>query len=208
MGELIAKKYVLPDLVQKKIHIDLVAPVPDSSRPASAGAQAALNIPYGEVLLKNRYFQRTFIMTDTAGSRNKALRHKLQALKSQVEGKSILLVDDSIVRGHTSKRIISILKEAGATTIYFMVICPPIAHPCFYGIDIPDANELIANKKNIEEITKIIGADKVYYPTMEEIYEVLGHKKLCSACVDADYPTELRGADMFISRRQEERCKK
>lgn len=206
LGELIAKKYVLPDLVKKEIHIDLIAPVPDSSRPASAGAQAALHIPYGEVLLKNRYFQRTFIMTDTEGSRTKALRHKLQALRSQVEGKSILLVDDSIVRGHTSKRIISILKEAGATNIYFMVICPPIAHPCFYGIDIPDANELIANRKSIDEITKMIGADKVYYPTMEEVYTVLGHKKLCSACVDADYPTELRGTDNFVTRRKAERC--
>jgi amidophosphoribosyltransferase len=208
LGELISKKYVLPDIVSGSIHIDLVAPVPDSSRPAAVGAGNALGIPIGEVLMKNRYFQRTFIMADHDGRRSQALRHKLQALRAQVEGKSILLIDDSIVRGHTSKRIISILKEAGATHIYFMVVCPPIAYPCFYGIDIPDENELIAHGKNTQEITQIIEADKMYYPTMNEIYEVLGHRNVCSACVDANYPTLLCGTDTFVSRRREERCKK
>jgi len=159
-----------------------------------------LEIPYREALIKNRYIQRTFIL-DSQEKRENAVRFKLSPVRSEIEGKRILLVDDSIVRGTTSRQIVELVKQAGAAKVYFVSTCPPVRYPCFYGIDFPDRGELIAANRNLTEIEAELGADAVIYQESEGLEKSLGFKqkscKACMACLTGEYPT---GVDILTNR--------
>ncbi len=167
--------------------IDIVAPVPDTSRPAAAAIAEELKVPYREVLLKNRYVQRSFIMNGQEKRQN-AVGLKFSIVEDQVRGKNVLLVDDSIVRGTTSRRLVELLKANGAKSVIFASTCPPIKHPCQFGIDFPNPRELIAFEKSTEEVQKELGCEGLVYADIDDLHEGLKTKELCTACLDANYP--------------------
>lgn len=170
------------------IHVDIVIPVPDTSRTAANSLAKALGVPYEEGLIKNRYIGRTFIMP-VQKLRENAMKLKLKPIESVIKGKNIMVVDDSIVRGTTSKRIVELLRESGAKKVYFLSTFPPIRNPCYYGIDFQRKEELIANGKTIDEIEKEIGADRLIYMDVEGLQRAVGTTKMCTACVTGEYPT-------------------
>lgn len=167
--------------------IDVVAPVPDTSRPAAAAIAEELHLPYREVLLKNRYVQRSFIMNGQE-KRKQAVGLKFSVVEEQVRGKNVLLVDDSIVRGTTSRRLVELLKAHGAKTVTFASTCPPIKHPCHYGIDFPTAGELIAHGRSIEAVKKELNCEGLVYADLAELSHGLKSDHLCLACLNGDYP--------------------
>ena len=173
--------------------IDAVIPVPDSGRIAALQMANSLNVPYREGFVKNRYVGRTFIMPGQA-LREKSVRRKLNAIEHEFSGKNILLVDDSIVRGTTSQQIIEMARDVGAKKVYFASAAPPVRYPNVYGIDMPAANEFIANGRSIEEINKKIGSDKLFYQTLDDLVEsILMDTDLemdfDSSCFDGKYVT-------------------
>ena len=174
------------------IDADLVIPVPDSSIPAAIGYSRASGIPYGEGLIKNRYVGRTFIMP-TQEERELAVRLKLNPIKKAIKGKKIILIDDSIVRGTTSKQLLDLVKEAGPSEIHFLVGCPPVISPCYYGVAMATKKELIAANNTVEEIQKILDIDSLGYITLEALVKAIGMPKenLCLGCLNEEYPTEL-----------------
>lgn len=149
------------------IEIDAVMPVPDSSRPVALEIANRLGVNYREGLVKNRYVGRTFIMPDQS-TRDNSVRRKLNAIPLEFHGKNVLLVDDSIVRGTTSKRIVKMCKEAGAKNVYFVSAAPPVRYANVYGVDIPTRKELIAHDRSIEEVQKELGCDALFYQTIED----------------------------------------
>ena len=171
---------------------DVVIPVPDTSRPAAEGVGRELGIPVCEGLIKNRYVWRTFIMPEQR-ARDDAVKLKMNPIKSVIKDKHVILVDDSIVRGTTSRKIIDLVKKSGAKKVELWITCPPIISPCFYGIDMATHHELIAANYSVEEIAKKINADKLYYQTIEGLIDAIGLKKeeLCTACLTGRYPTPL-----------------
>ena len=189
---------------QRKISPDIVVPVPETSRVAAISLSETLNIPYREVLIKNRYIQRSFIL-NTQESRKRAVLLKLTAIASEIKGKNVLLLDDSIVRGTTSKRIIEMVKEAGAKEVYFATTCPPIKYPCYYGIDFPDPNELVASAKTIAEVETYLGADRVIYLSAEATEKSIGKNNLCMACLNGCYPVDISAGDLFQAMRSKHR---
>jgi amidophosphoribosyltransferase len=146
--------------------IDVVMPVPDTSRTAAFELSLKLGLKYREGFVKNHYIGRTFIMPGQA-VRRKSVRRKLNAIPLEFQGKNVLLVDDSIVRGTTAKEIVQMAREAGAKKVYFASAAPIIRHPNVYGIDMPSANELVAHNRSIEEICQFIGADKLIFQDLE-----------------------------------------
>jgi len=194
-GEILGER-----LKKESLNIDIVVPVPDTSRPSAITISEKLKRPYREVLIKNRYTQRTFILNKQA-DRDKMIKLKLNVVKEEVQGKNILLVDDSIVRGTTSKRIIQLLKDNGAAKVYIASTCPPIINPCFYGIDFPNKSELIAHLKNNEQIAQSIGAENVFYLTKTELEQAFDGLKTCLACVNGKYPTDITQANTMIETR-------
>ncbi|MEW5996820.1 MAG: amidophosphoribosyltransferase [Candidatus Micrarchaeota archaeon] len=170
------------------VKADVVVPIPDTARTAALEISRALEIPYEEGIIKNRYVARTFIMPDQK-ARISAVKAKLNPVRGVVEGKSVIVVDDSIVRGTTTREILRMVRDAGAREIHMRVTCPPIRHPCFYGVDMSTYEELIANKKSVEEIRKFIGADTLYYVSLEGLKKAIG-LGLCTGCLAGDYPTE------------------
>ena len=174
------------------IGADVIMPVPDSSIPAAIGYSRASGIPYGEGLIKNRYVGRTFIMP-TQEERELAVKLKMNPLKSELEGKKIVLIDDSIVRGTTSKSLIKVLREAGAKEVHLMIGCPPVIAPCFYGVAMATKDELIAADNSVEEIKEKIGVDSLGYISLDKLIDAIGIPKeeLCLGCVNEDYPTEI-----------------
>ena len=171
---------------------DVVMPVPDSAITAAIGFSRESGLGYGEGLLKNRYVGRTFIMP-TQEERETSVRLKMNPIRSELEGKKIVLVDDSIVRGTTSKSLVKVLREAGAKEIHLRVGCPPIISPCYYGIAMATKKELIASDKNVEEIRKILGVDSLGYLSLESLIECIGIEdgNLCVGCLTGEYPTDL-----------------
>ena len=171
---------------------DLVVPVPDSSIPAALGYSRASGIDYAEGLIKNRYVGRTFIMP-TQEERELAVKLKLNPLKEGLEGKDIVLIDDSIVRGTTSESLIHILKEAGAKKIHLLIGCPPVIAPCFYGVAMATKEELIGANFSVEEIREKLGADSLGYISIERLVEAIGIDKddLCLGCLNEEYPTYI-----------------
>lgn len=166
---------------------DLVVPVPDTSRPAAIALSEVLNLPYREALVKNRYVYRSFIENGQE-KRDKTVNLKFHVIAQQVEGKSVILVDDSIVRGTTSSKIIKLLREHGAKKVFLASTCPPIIHPCFYGIDFPTSKELVAFDKNHDEIVTALNADGVFYNDHESLKTALEIQSFCQACLDGAYP--------------------
>ena len=174
------------------IDADLVIPVPDSSIPAAIGYSRASGIPYGEGLIKNRYVGRTFIMP-TQEERELAVRVKLNPIKKAIKGKKIILIDDSIVRGTTSKQLLDLVKEAEPAEIHFLVGCPPVIAPCYYGVAMATKKELIAANYPVEEIQKQLDIDSLGYITLPALVKAIGMDKedLCLGCVNEEYPTEI-----------------
>lgn len=171
--------------------VDLVVPVPDSGIPSAIGYAQASEIPYGEGLVKNRYMGRTFIKP-TQKEREMAVKLKLNPLVDVVKGKSIVLLDDSIVRGTTSRKLIDRLREAGAKEVHMRITSPPVCHPCYYGIDTPSRKNLIAANQSIEEIRENIGADSLSFISLEGLASA-GKKEVgrfCTACFDGEYPVD------------------
>jgi len=169
---------------------DVVVPVPDTSRTAAEGYSSQTGVPVAEGLIKNRYVHRTFIMPKQK-DRESAMKLKLNPLKSVINGRKVLIIDDSIVRGTTSRAIIQMVRRAGASKVYMMSTCPPIISPCFYGIDIATYSELIAAKATVDEIKIKINADILGYQTLEGLIDAIGlpEEDLCLGCLKGEYPT-------------------
>jgi len=178
---------------ENKIEADYVVPVPDSGIVAAFGYAEGSGIPLAEGLVKNRYIGRTFIKPSRE-LRELSVRLKLNPIKTVITGKDIILVDDSLVRGTTSRKLISLLKNAGANKVHLVITSPPVLHPCYYGIDIATKEELIAANNDIEGIRKYIGADSLTYLSWEGLREALGDEKFCQACFNGEYPTEIPDA--------------
>jgi amidophosphoribosyltransferase len=185
------------------IEADVVTGVPDSSISAAIGYAEAAGIPYEMGLIKNRYVGRTFIQPSQS-LREQGVKMKLSPVRGVVEGKRVIMVDDSIVRGTTSKRIVRMLKEAGATEVHVVISSSPIQNPCFYGIDTSSREELIASKHSVEEIRQLIEADSLTFLSVEGMVEAIGRQEegetrgSCLACFTGKYPTEIY-PDMLLA---------
>ena len=169
---------------------DIVVGVPDSSLSAAMGYAEASGLPYEMGLIKNKYIGRTFIQPSQE-LREKGVRMKLSAVRSIVRGKRVVLVDDSIVRGTTSRRIVTMLKEAGATEVHVRIASPPMTDPCFYGVDTSTREELISARKNTAGVCEEIGADSLVFLSPESLLKAGSRKELCMACFTGQYPTAL-----------------
>lgn len=169
---------------------DIVIGVPDSGLEAALGFSGASGIPYGIGLMKNKYIGRTFI-SPGQNERTDRVRIKLSPVKHVIEGKRIVLIDDSIVRGTTSKRIVKLLRDAGAKEIHMRISAPPFLHPCYYGTDIDSEENLIACHHSMEEISEIIGADSLGYLPVEKLNRLAGSQEYCAACFNEEYPTAI-----------------
>lgn len=190
MGETLAEKIlrVWPDH-----DIDVVIPVPDTSRVAALQAAEKMSLPYREGFIKNRYIGRTFIMPGQT-LRKKSVRQKLNAIGLEFEGKNVLLVDDSIVRGTTSGQIVQMARDAGAKKVYFASAAPAVRHPYVYGIDMPAAKDLVAFNRTDDEICEFIGADKLIYQDLEDLVEAVGAgsemiTRFDTSCFSGEYAT-------------------
>ncbi len=199
LGKALAKLYT-------KNGAEVVVPVPDTSRTAAQSLAEELALPCREGLIKNRYVGRTFIMPSQA-VREKAVSVKLNTVTPVIKGKEILLVDDSIVRGTTSKKIVKLVKRE-AKRVHLLSTCPPIKSPCVYGIDMPSKEELIASSRSIEEIRRELGADELTYMSVEELKKALDTDGLCTACLTGEYPTGINNEIRleFSDVRKKERC--
>ncbi len=179
LGEILARNH--------PAKADIVVPVPESSRPIAIGYSRGSGIPLEEALIRTIVSKRSFIMP-TNDKRKSVLEEKFGVVEDAVRDKRIVLIDDSIVRGNTMKRIISLLRNSGAREIHVRVGSPMIKYPCYMGIDFPSRKELIASDKKEDEISKILGADSIEYLTVEEMKEAIGKESLCSACFTGIYP--------------------
>ena len=181
-GELLAEAY--------PVEADIVIGVPDSGLDAALGYAEASGIPYGIGLIKNKYIGRTFI---SPGQNNRLdqVRIKLSPVESAIRGRRVIIIDDSIVRGTTSKRIVSLLRDAGAAEIHMRISAPPFLHPCYYGTDIDSEENLIACHHSMEEIAEMIGADSLGYLPMEKLGRLAGGENYCAACFNGEYPTTV-----------------
>ncbi|MCR4960639.1 MAG: amidophosphoribosyltransferase [Lachnospiraceae bacterium] len=171
------------------VEADIVTGVPESGLAAAEGYSAGSGIPFGLVFHKNSYLGRTFIKPDK-DSRKEAVHLKLNVIESAVKGKSIVIIDDSIVRGTTMANLIRLLKEKGAKEVHVRISSPPFLYPCYYGTDVPDNSQLIAGESGVEEIRKRIGADSLFYAKIEDFEKMVGDLPICKACFDGNYPTE------------------
>jgi amidophosphoribosyltransferase len=184
MGRRLAKEAPAPG--------DMVVPVPDTGHSAAQGFAEAAGIPYGEGLIKNRYVHRTFI-EPTPALRQRGVRLKLNPLADAIRGKRLAVVDDSIVRGTTTRQIVHMLREAGASEVHMRITSPPIRWPCFYGIDMSTREELVAASMGVEEIREFIGADSLAYLSLPSLVEATGAPAdtFCRACFDGRYPIPI-----------------
>ena len=203
LGQFLAAKAKIL-IRQGKILPDMVCPVPDTARTASIALAEELKVPYREGLIKNRYVQRSFIL-GSQEAREKAVEYKLSPIRSEVEGKNILLVDDSLVRGTTAKKIVKLLKEYGAGDITLALTCPPLRYPCYYGIDFPSRGELLAANRTEEEIAAWLGVNRVIYMESQDLQDAIGLEGLCMACLDNDYPTSVEEGMAFAHQRRKAR---
>jgi amidophosphoribosyltransferase len=174
--------------------IDVIIPIPDTSRTAAVQVAYHLGAKYREGFIKNRYIGRTFIMPGQA-ERSKSVRRKLNAIELEFKGKNVLLVDDSIVRGTTSRQIIRMAREAGARKVYFASAAPPVRYPNVYGIDMPAASELIANGRSVEKIEELIGADRLIYQDLHGLIRSVRHDnseitQFDTSCFSGEYVTD------------------
>jgi amidophosphoribosyltransferase len=190
MGESLADKITRE---HGNLDIDVVIPIPDSSRPAAMELSKHLNLPYREGFIKNRYIGRTFIMPGQA-VRRKSVRQKLNAIDMEFRGKNVLIVDDSIVRGTTSSEIVQMARDSGARKVYFASAAPPVRFPNVYGIDMPTRDELIASNRSDQEIAREIGCDELIYQDLDALIEDVRSvnpavKNFEASCFDGVYVT-------------------
>ncbi len=190
LGETLAKRVIS---TVPPNEIDVVIPIPESSRPSAAQLAQLLGLPYREGFVKNRYVGRTFIMPGQS-VRKKSVRQKLNVIASEFKGRNVLLVDDSIVRGTTSKEIVQMARDAGARKVYMASAAPPVRYPNVYGIDMPTPQELVAHNRSVEEIRQIIGCDALIYQDVEGMKKAIGSlnkniKNFDASCFDGIYVT-------------------
>ncbi len=184
LGRLLAQEH--------PVQADIVTPVPDSGVPAAIGFAAESGIPFRMGLIRNHYIGRTFIEPQQA-IRDFGVKLKLNPIRRMLEGKRVVLVDDSIVRGTTSRKIVRLVREAGATEVHVRISCPPTISPCYYGVDTPRREELIGANNSVEEIRQFLGADSLGYLSLKSLRAALGDTegKFCTSCYTGSYPTEL-----------------
>ncbi len=182
------------------VEADVVMPIPDTGVPAAIGFAEASGTPFGEGLIKNRYVGRTFIQP-TQAIRRLGIRLKLNPLISDIKGKRLVIVDDSIVRGNTTREIVQMLRDCGAKEVHMRISSPPDKFPCFYGIDTAIKDELIASRMGVDEIRKFIGADSLHYLSFDALVRATRREReeFCLACFDGDYPVEPPG-DLKLSK--------
>ena len=182
VGKQLAKEY--------PVDADVVIAVPDSAIPATLAYSRETGIPYAEGLIKNRYVGRTFIMP-TQEDRDIAVKLKMNTVKQVLKNKKVVVIDDSIVRGTTSRTIIKMLRDAGSKEVHMLIGCPQIISPCYYGIAMATKEELIAVDKTTEEISKELGCDSLHYLSMDGLVKSIGTSKenLCVGCLTEEYPT-------------------
>jgi len=193
-----ARKAIGAELAKESgANADLVVPVPDSGVPAALGYAEAANIPFELGIIRNHYIGRTFIQPTQQG-RNDSVKMKHNANPATVRGKRVVLVDDSIVRGTTSRKIVAMMRAAGAADVHMRIASPPTKNPCFYGVDTPDKDQLIAAKLDIDAIAKEIGADSLAFISIDGLYRAMGEAgrnadgpQFCDACFTGDYPIKL-----------------
>lgn len=183
--------------------VDVVIPVPDSACTAALTMAQELGVEYREGLVKNRYIGRTFIMAGQE-NRQQSIRRKLNAIRLEFENKDVMLVDDSVVRGNTSKQIVDLARQAGARKVYFASCAPPIRYPCVYGIDMATRQELVARDREVEAVCAKIGADFMIYQDLDDLVEAAraGNPRVqhfCTACFSGDYPTRDITPEMFTA---------
>jgi amidophosphoribosyltransferase len=172
------------------VDADIVVGVPDSSTSAAMGYSEETGIPLEMALIKNKYVGRTFIQPSQK-MREKGVKMKLSPVRSLVKDKRVVLIDDSIVRGTTSRKIVELLKEAGAKEVHMRIAAPPITHPCFYGVDTSTYDELISAKNDTEEVRKMIHADSLAFLSPQGVLKACDRKKLCLSCFTGKYPTYI-----------------
>jgi amidophosphoribosyltransferase len=193
-----ARKRIGRELAREaKLVADMVIPVPDSGTPAAIGYAQEANIPFELGIIRNHYVGRTFI-EPTQSIRNFGVKLKHNANRSEIEGKRVILVDDSIVRGTTSQKIVEMMRECGATEVHMRIASPPTAHSCFYGIDTPDTSELLAGQKTVEEMRQYIGVDTLEFISTDGLYRAVSGAsrddaapQYCDACFTGEYPVPL-----------------
>ncbi len=177
------------------LEADVVVPVPESGLPAAQGFASASGIPYGEGLVKNRYVGRTFIEPNQL-LRDRGVKLKLNPIVDTIVGKRVVLIDDSIVRGSTTRQLVSLIRETGAKEVHLRISSPPYRWPCFYGMDTSDRQSLIAARMDTEEIRRHVGADSLGYLSLEGLLAATGAdaRTFCHACLSGEYPTDVEGA--------------
>ncbi len=175
--------------VDSPVEADVVVGVPESGNAAALGYSLQSGIPYGTAFVKNSYVGRTFIKPKQS-NRESSVRIKLNVLKEAVVGKRVIMIDDSIVRGTTSALIVNMLREAGASEVHVRISAPPFLHPCYFGTDIPDEDQLIAHNRSIDEIRDVLGADSLSYLNIERLNEMAEGLPICTACFSGNYPIE------------------
>jgi amidophosphoribosyltransferase len=193
-----ARKAIGRELAKESpIDADVVVPVPDSGVPAALGFAEGSGIPFEYGIIRNHYVGRTFI-EPTDHIRHLGVRLKHNANRAKVAGKRVILVDDSIVRGTTSKKIVEMIRAAGASEVHMRISSPPTSHSCFYGIDTPERSKLLASRMDVKQMAEFIGADSLAFISIDGLYRAMGHKsrdplepQYCDACFTGDYPTEL-----------------
>ncbi|MCE4607732.1 MAG: amidophosphoribosyltransferase [Caldisphaeraceae archaeon] len=188
-----ARKRMGAKLAEKDgVEADLVAPVPDSGRSAAIGYAIRRNLPFDEVIYRNRFSGRAFISPPSL--RREVLLKKFQAMRESINNRKVVLVDDSIVRGDTSRHLVRLLKSAGAKEVHLRSAAPPIVSPCFFGIDMPTREELVASSRRVEDVRRYVGADTIIYNTVDDIKEAIGRPvgiSLCLACFTSTYPIKV-----------------
>jgi len=197
-----ARKAIGEELAKEApVAADLIVPVPDSGVPAALGYSQASGIPFELGIIRNHYVGRTFI-EPTDGIRHLGVRRKHNPNRATLAGKRVVLIDDSIVRGTTSKKIVQMVRDAGASEVHFRVASPPTRHSCFYGVDTPNEHALLAHEMNVEEMAKFIGVDSLAFITMDGLYRAVGEERrdakapaFCDACFSGDYPIPMTDAD-------------
>jgi amidophosphoribosyltransferase len=189
IGEVLAK--------ESPVEADLVVPVPDSGVPSAIGFAQASGLPFELGIIRNHYVGRTFI-EPTQAIRHLGVKRKHNANRSMLEGKRVVLVDDSIVRGTTSKKIVEMVRAAGAAEVHMRISSPPTKHSCFYGIDTPSSSELLANSHSVDEIANFIGVDSLAFISVDGLYQAMNMEgrnnaspQFCDACFTNDYPIVL-----------------
>jgi len=193
LGRFLAREHPAP--------ADIIVPVPDSGVPAAIGYALESGIPFRMALIRNHYVGRTFIEPEQA-IRDFGVKLKLNPIRRLLEGQRVALVDDSIVRGTTSRKIVRLLREAGATEVHLRVSCPPTISPCYYGIDTPTRRELIASQHTVEEIRQFIGSDSLGYLSLDSLRRAVADTegKFCTSCYTGSYPTELIQLEVTANR--------